>query len=101
MPFPFFPGGLILALAVLGGAFVLFGLALRAMDRAAGFMRFSVASGLVAGMRQWAPAGEPPVGPPLAVATPPAGEPPPDAPAVEFEDLRESAIATLERVQRR
>jgi hypothetical protein len=100
MPFPFFPGGLVLAIVVLGGAFVLFGVALRVLDRAAGAMRFSVASGLVAGMRQWAPAPEPPVGAPPAEA-PPAAEPPGSAREQTMEDLPESAIRDLERVQRR
>jgi hypothetical protein len=52
MPFPFLPGGLILAVAVLGGAFLLFGLALRAMDRTVVGIRSSL-GGLVSGFETW------------------------------------------------
>ena len=53
MPFPFLPAGVILALAVLGGAFAAFGLALHLLDRAALTARRSIAPGLVSGMRNW------------------------------------------------
>ena len=62
MPFPFLPGGIVLALAVLGGAFAVFGLALRAMDRAWLGARNTMAVGLVAGMRQWSTARREPEG---------------------------------------
>jgi hypothetical protein len=54
MPFPFLPGGVLLAIAVLGGAFLLFGLALRAMDRAIETTRRTMLPGLVSGFRTWA-----------------------------------------------
>jgi hypothetical protein len=55
MPFPFVPGGVLLALAVLAGAMTVFGLALRAMDRAFAVGRRSVLPGLVSGLRNWTP----------------------------------------------
>jgi hypothetical protein len=75
MPFPFLPGGLLLALTVLGGAFAVFAAALNLLDRAASSARGSIAAGLEAGLRTWgqsrqgergasAPgAGEPALGP--------------------------------------
>ncbi len=62
MPFPFLPGGVLLAIAVLGGALMVFGLVLRAMDRAVTASRRSVLPGLVSGFRTWASAGERDVG---------------------------------------
>ena len=59
MPFPFLPFGAMLALAVLGGAFAAFALALRLLDRAGLTARRSIASGLVAGLRGWYDSGEP------------------------------------------
>jgi hypothetical protein len=56
MPFPFLPGGALLALAVLGGALTVFGLALRAMDKAITASRRSMLPGLVSGFRKWAEA---------------------------------------------
>jgi hypothetical protein len=60
VPFPFLPLGWVLAVTVLVGALTLFGLALRAMDRAAtrvgGELRATILPGLVAGLRQWQPA---------------------------------------------
>jgi hypothetical protein len=60
MPFPFIPAGAALALAVLGGAFTLFWLLVRLLDRtatsardAALSARDAVAPGLVAGLRTW------------------------------------------------
>jgi hypothetical protein len=58
MPFPFLPGGVLLAIAVLGGAFFVFGLVLRAMDHAVAASRRSVLPGLVSGFRTWASARE-------------------------------------------
>jgi hypothetical protein len=51
MPFPFIPGGALLALAVLGGAFALFGLALKALDWTIDATRASMLNGVVSGMR--------------------------------------------------
>ena len=53
MPFPFFPGGLILALVVLGGVMVLFGLALKALDWTIDATRGSAVIGIVSGLRDW------------------------------------------------
>ena len=68
MPFPFLPGGAILATAVLVGALTIFGLALmaldRAADRAAGALRGSMLPGIVSGMRGWTPHHEVPDTPP-------------------------------------
>jgi hypothetical protein len=65
MPFPFLPGGALLALAVLGGALTIFGLTLRAMDKAITASRRSMLPGLVSGFRTWAEAS-----PPARVAAP-------------------------------
>lgn len=53
MPFPFFFGGAALALAVLGGALALFGLALKALDWTIDTAKGSMLSGIVSGMRDW------------------------------------------------
>lgn len=53
MPFPFFFGGAALALAVLGGALALFGLALKALDWTIDTAKGSMLSGIVSGMRNW------------------------------------------------
>jgi hypothetical protein len=59
MPFPFIPGGLLLALAVLGGAIVLFGLALKALDWTIDAGRGSAVVSIVLGLRDWQAPGEP------------------------------------------
>ena len=53
MAFPFLPFGVLLAFAVLGGAFAAFALALRLLDRAGLTARRSIASGIAAGLRGW------------------------------------------------
>ena len=53
MPFPFLPGGVLLAASVLIGALAGFGLILRAMDRAIVGVRDNLLSGLVSGIRTW------------------------------------------------
>jgi hypothetical protein len=58
MPFPFLPGGVLLAIAVLGGALIVFGLVLRATDHAVAASRRSMLPGLVSGLRTWASARE-------------------------------------------
>jgi hypothetical protein len=74
MPFPFLPGGAILAAAVLVGAFATFALALRAMDRALEGIRGSVLPGLVSGLRGWSPpAHGSRIGPAEAHAAPASG----------------------------
>jgi hypothetical protein len=64
MPFPFLPGGVLLAIAVLGGALTVFGLVLRAMDTALTAGRRSMLPGLVSGLRTWAEASPPELDPP-------------------------------------
>jgi hypothetical protein len=54
MPFPFLPWGALLASVVLGGALIVFGLVLRAVDHAVTASRRSVLPGLVSGFRTWA-----------------------------------------------
>ena len=63
MPFPFLPFGALLAVAVLGGAFAAFALALRLLDRAGLTARRSIASGIAAGLRGWSDSGEHVAGP--------------------------------------
>lgn len=53
MPFPFLPVGAILAASVLVGALTVFGLILRAMDRAVTGVRDMAVSSIVAGLRGW------------------------------------------------
>ncbi|HEX2755883.1 MAG TPA: hypothetical protein VHM48_10490 [Candidatus Limnocylindrales bacterium] len=53
MPFPFLPGGVIVAATVLIGALTAFGLVLRAMDRAVLGLRDMAVSSLVSGLRGW------------------------------------------------
>ena len=53
MPFPFLPGGAILAAAVLCGAFVLFTVSLRVLDRAATEIGGTMLPGVVDGLRDW------------------------------------------------
>jgi hypothetical protein len=57
--FPFLPGGAILAMAVLGGAFALFTLLLRAVDRAGAEIRGSFLPGVVDGLRDWSRTRDP------------------------------------------
>jgi hypothetical protein len=59
MAFPFIPGGAILAAVVLGGAFALFMLLLRVVDRTATEVRGSFLPGVVSGLRDWSRAGDP------------------------------------------
>ena len=53
MPFPFLPLGALFATAVLGASLVLFGLALKALDRGLSELRLSMLPGLVSGLRRW------------------------------------------------
>ena len=68
MPFPFLPLGAVAAATVLIGALTVFGLVLRAMDRALGGLRDNVLSGLVSGLRTW----ESSSGYPIAAGSPAA-----------------------------
>ena len=92
MPFPFLPAGAVLALAVLVGAFALFGLALRGLDRAATSARHSIAPGLVAGLRQWSHPRQEPSRP---VSSSPA------APDADIEEVAAPASVTTQPVHRR
>jgi hypothetical protein len=53
MAFPFLPGGIVLAAAVLGSGFALFALLLRLIDRTATEIRGSFLPGVVSGLRDW------------------------------------------------
>ena len=53
MPFPFLPAGAIVAASVLIGALTIFGLILRAMDRAIVGLRDMAVSTLVSGLKSW------------------------------------------------
>ena len=53
MPFPFIPGGVILALSVLGGAIAIFGVALKALDWSIDGIKGSMLNGVVSGLRDW------------------------------------------------
>ena len=59
MQIPFVPAGLLLALAVLGGTLVLFGLALKALDWTIDASRDSALVGIVSGLRDWRMTGGP------------------------------------------
>lgn len=59
MQLPFLPAGLLLALAVLGGTLVLFGLALKALDWTIDASRDTALVGIVSGLRDWRMTGEP------------------------------------------
>jgi hypothetical protein len=59
MAFPFLPGGVVLAMAVLGGAFALFAIVLRAMDRTAAEITGSFLPGVVSGLRVWSHTHDP------------------------------------------
>jgi hypothetical protein len=80
MPFPFLPFGAILALAVLGGAFAAFAIALRLMDRAGLTARRSIASGIAAGLRGWSDSSESADRPSWADEDEGEDEAPPDVP---------------------
>jgi hypothetical protein len=53
MPFPFLPAGAVVAASVLIGALTVFGLILRAMDRAIVGLRDMAVSTLVTGLKSW------------------------------------------------
>ena len=53
MQFPFIPGGLFLALMVLGISLVAFGLALKSLDWSIDTARRSAIAGIVTGLRTW------------------------------------------------
>jgi hypothetical protein len=59
MQLPFIPAGLLIALAVLGGTLILFGLALKALDWTIDASRDSALGGIVSGLRDWRMTGEP------------------------------------------
>jgi hypothetical protein len=94
MPFPFFPGGAMLALAFLGFVLAIFGLALKALDRAATGATTSIAMSIVTGLRGWAEErhAEGPVS-----ARPVATE----SPSYDIDDLPTRPNIPLQRVARR
>jgi hypothetical protein len=103
MELPFIPAGLLIALAVLGGTLVVFGLALKALDWTIDASRDTALAGIVAGLRDWRMTAEPddPTAPASAIPIPEApieetGEPIEDAP----EPILETAepVGSLERV---
>ena len=53
MPFPFVPGGLLLAMVVLGGTMLLFALALKALDWSIDAVRQTTLAGIVTGLQDW------------------------------------------------
>ena len=96
MPFPFFPGGALLAIAVLGGAMAVFGLALKALDWTIDGVKGSMLSGVVSGLRDWERGSQAPAastGPPGSV-----GELSPDAPTLDAADYLGADPVELERV---
>ncbi len=111
MPFPFLPAGIVLALAVLGGAFAGFGLALHLLDRAALTARTSIAPGIVSGMRNWthqqqrsgrvsSPAAEPALGPLPVRHGPDVAVPKPVDSTPIVDELDVAPELPLERVRR-
>jgi hypothetical protein len=59
MQLPFIPAGLLIALAVLGGTLVVFGLALKALAWTIDASRDSALVGIVSGLRDWRMTAEP------------------------------------------
>jgi hypothetical protein len=53
MPFPFVPGGLLLAMVVLGGTMLLFALVLKALDWSVDAVRRTALAGIVTGLQDW------------------------------------------------
>lgn len=96
MPFPFIPGGALLALAVLGGAMALFGVALRALDWTIDTARGSMLGGIVSGLRGW----EQRQGKPDPGATPPSTQSsaPPQDELPPTEEIGAAAAVEVERV---
>ena len=96
MQFPFFPGGALLAIAVLGGAMALFGLALKALDWTIDGVKGSMLSGVVSGLRDWERGSQAPV---ASTSSPGSvGQPSPDAPTLDAEDDAGADLVALERV---
>ena len=87
MPFPFMPGGLLLAITVLGTTLVAFGLALKSLDWSIDAVRRSALTGIVSGLRDWQ--GHPDV--PVPQATPASRAP------ADFEES--AALSELEAVE--
>lgn len=119
MAFPFLPLGAILAAAVLIGGLAVFGLLLRAIDRAIGGIRESAVPGIVAGLRAWdsrasdrAPGEPPPPTSPWSLRRPDArliaatltapvpADRPADHPPPEIVDLGSRPIEPRGRLRR-
>ena len=105
MAFPFYPGGMIAAIAVLGGSLFLFRLFLLALDRGAAELRGSIGPGLVRGVRAWSEGPGSAAGAAAAGATSrreanDASSASPSAPAV-LEELIAPLDVVVEPVRRR
>jgi hypothetical protein len=98
MPFPFFPGGALLALAVLGGAMALFGLALKALDWSIDGVKGSMLSGVVSGLRDWERGSHAPTA--STGSTGSGGGPTPDTPTFDVADAADTAGADLVALER-
>ena len=96
MPFPFVPGGVLLALSVLGAAYLAFAAALKALAWTVDAARGSMLNGVVSGLRRWEPSsagpGRRPGSDPKFAGSLPAGMGP------TSEDLAMPEIEALERV---
>ena len=98
MQLPFIPAGLLIALAVLGGTLLVFGLALKALDWTIDASRDTALAGIVAGLRDWRMTAEPndATAPATAISMP-AG--PIDETGEPIEDPAEPIQETAEPVQ--
>jgi hypothetical protein len=74
MPFPFLPGGALLAIGVLSGAYLVFAAAIKASDRALSGLRGSMLPAVVSGLRTWRDATATPSAPSSPVLTGPIAE---------------------------
>ena len=92
MPFPFIPGGAVLALAVLGGALVIFGAALKAMSWTIDAARGSMLGGMVSGIRDWELSSR------RSARRRPASSLAPSGPTPELIDVHEDSPILLEHI---
>ena len=98
MAFPFFPGGMIVAIAVLGTALTLFGLGWVALERSVMEVRGSILPGMVRGVRAWI--DEPGPGSGASAAASPIATRPEQAPgAAGLEELAEAPTVLVEHVR--
>jgi hypothetical protein len=99
MPFPFIPGGIVLALSVLGGAIALFGIALKALDWSIDSVKGSMLSGVVSGLRDWENGSRRPSRRVSSSATGSPGGTAFESSVREVADLVGTGSVTLERVR--